>query len=102
MNNLHIALESIAPYYETEYKFHSHRKWRFDFAYPEKMIAFEYEGVFFGNRKGGVSVHTTAIGFSKNCEKYNHATALGWKVYRFTVKMLENGETIDFIRKVLD
>lgn len=64
-----------------EHKFHPERKWRFDFAVPGKMIAIEYEGL--NSEKSG---HTTLSGYTKDTEKYNAATALGWKVIRFTCK----------------
>lgn len=65
-----------------EYKFHPIRRWRFDFAIPEKKIAIEYEGVF----GGGKSRHTTVTGYTADTEKYNEAVKLGWKVLRYTAK----------------
>lgn len=66
-----------------EYKFHPERKWRFDFAIPDKKIAIEYEGGVFG---GGKSRHTTGKGYAGDAEKYNEAAKLGWKVLRYTSK----------------
>lgn len=71
------------PENEPEYKFHPTRKWRFDYAVRTKMIAFEYEGIF--SKK---SRHTSLKGFSGDCEKYNEAQLLGWKVFRFTAKSI--------------
>ena len=60
-----------------EYRFHPVRRWQFDFAWPDLMVAAEVEGgVFVGGR------HTRGIGFVKDCEKYNTATELGWSVFR--------------------
>lgn len=70
-----------------EYHFHPTRKWRFDFAYPIKKIAVEIEG---GVWTGGA--HTRGRGFEEDCEKYNAATLLGWRVFRFTGEMVERGE----------
>lgn len=64
-----------------ELKFHPERRWRFDFAIPELMIAIEYEGLSF--EKSG---HTTSDAYTKNTEKYNTATTMGWKVLRYTFK----------------
>lgn len=69
---------------EVEYRFHPIRKWRFDAAYPEQKIAFEVEG---GTWAGGR--HVNPIGFEKDCEKYNTATKMGWRVYRLTPKMIK-------------
>lgn len=56
------------------------RKWRFDIAWPELMVAVELEG---GHWTGN-SRHTRGSGFAADCEKYSTAAALGWRVLRFT------------------
>ena len=80
-----------------EYRFHPTRKWRFDCAWPLRMIAVEIEG---GIYTGGA--HTRAKGFSEDCEKYNEATALGWRVYRFTGEMVKKGVAMEFMKRVLE
>lgn len=67
--------------YETELVFHPVRKWRADFAVPSLRILIEYEGLF-----SEKSRHTTIGGFIADCEKYNSAAKLGWKVLRYTNK----------------
>lgn len=68
-----------------EHSFHPDRKWRFDFAIPELMIAIEYEGLM--SEKSG---HTTIKGYSKDCEKYNEAIKQGWKLLRYTALNYQN------------
>ena len=72
-----------------EFKFHPKRKWRFDFACPVYKIAVEFEGGVF--TEGG---HVHGAMYSKNCDKYNAATILGWHILRYTAKHLsaKNGE----------
>lgn len=60
----------------TEFQFCESRKWRFDFAIPEIKVAIEYEG------QGGR--HNTFMGYSLDCDKYNEAILLGWRVFRVT------------------
>ena len=73
------------PPLEEEYRFHPGRKFRFDFASPETKIAIELEGgVWSGGR------HTRGKGFIGDCEKYNMAQLLGWRVFRFTTDMLDD------------
>jgi very-short-patch-repair endonuclease len=62
------------PEYETEYRFHPTRKWRFDIAWPERKIALEIEG------KG----HAKFNRYSKDIEKYNAAAELDWRVFRIS------------------
>lgn len=63
-----------------EYRFHQTRRWRFDWAIPSIKMAVEYEGI------GGLTLsrHTTLDGYTKDCDKYNSAAMLGWKVIRLT------------------
>jgi very-short-patch-repair endonuclease len=86
--SLHIRLHKL-PEPVREHRFHSKRRWKFDFAWPELKLAAEVEG---GTWTGGR--HTRGGGFEKDCEKYNSATALGWKVYRFTSGMISNGSAV--------
>jgi hypothetical protein len=73
-------LKSKGIAYELEHKFHPKRKWRADIAILSLNVLIEYEGI--SSRK---SRHTTITGFSNDCEKYNQAQLLGWKVLRYTV-----------------
>jgi very-short-patch-repair endonuclease len=82
---------------EREYKFNVSRKWRFDFAFPDKKIAVEIEG---GTWKQGR--HTRGAGFEKDCEKYNQAVLDGWRVLRFTSGMVYSGKAIETILKILE
>ncbi len=65
--------------YAKEFKFDTVRRFRFDIAIPNIKVAIEYEGI--NSEKSG---HTTIQGYTKDCEKYNLAQTLGWKVLRYT------------------
>ncbi len=77
--NLAFWCNEYAVELQEEYVFHDERKWRFDWAIPASKIAIEYEGLF--SKK---SRHTTVKGYSGDVEKYNHATAMGWRIVRLT------------------
>lgn len=79
---------------ETEWRFHKTRRWKFDWAFPELMLAIEYEGIF-----SAKSRHTSIVGFTNDCEKYDEAFLLGWGVLRFTAKMVQDGRATDLIRR---
>jgi hypothetical protein len=80
-----------------ELKFHSSRRWRFDFAWYAQVVAVEVEGgVWTGGR------HTRGKGYLNDCEKYNAATELGWRVLRYTPQQLTKAETIAQIKRVYE
>jgi len=86
------------PAFEREYLFHPTRKWRFDFAWPDRLLAVECEGLTAPNTK---SRHTTNEGFSEDCVKYNAAALLGWTVLRYTLPMIQSGEALQQIEEAL-
>jgi len=65
-----------------EYVFHPKRKWRFDFALLEQLIACEVDG---GQWSAGGGRHNR----DSDRTKMNHAAALGWRVFRFSTQQLE-------------
>ncbi len=74
------------PEPQREYLFHRKRKWRFDLAWPELLIAVEVEGgIWTGGR------HVRGEGYEADCEKYNEAQLAGWMVLRFTPGMIKKG-----------
>jgi len=85
------------PAPEYEYRFHPVRKWRFDMAWPDYMVALEVEG--------GVHVrgrHSRGAGMVKDMEKYNHAIMCGgWFVLRCTPRDVCMLETAEMVKKVL-
>jgi very-short-patch-repair endonuclease len=79
---------------EREFRFDPSRKWRADFRANEFLI--EIEG---GTWNGGR--HNRGAGFEKDCEKYNQAAVLGFKVLRFTTGMVKSGEAIKVLQLAL-
>jgi very-short-patch-repair endonuclease len=87
------------PEPEREYMFAKSigRRWRLDFAYPEKRIGIEVQGGIYVR-----GAHSRGTGLERDYEKYNQAQVLGWDVYQFSRKMIESGEAIDIIKRVLE
>ena len=100
-SNLELAAKQILQAHKVEpfvqeYKFHPIRRWRFDFAWPEKKLALEVEGgIFRGGR------HTSPKGFINDCEKYNTAALMGWTVIRVTSPQIKSGELLQWIQQGL-
>lgn len=111
------------PKPEREKRFHSKRKWQFDFAFPEKKLAVEIEGGLRGNpvkcHKCGATVkkklksgkwivvttggrHNSPEGFKKDCEKYNTAALLGWRVLRIPRDEMHHNKTIRLIKETFE
>ena len=84
---------SFIPVPVSELKFHEKRKWRLDFAWPEYKLALEVEG---GIHTGGR--HTRGVGFTKDMEKYNELTRMGWRLIRCSPSDLYKLSTLDLIR----
>lgn len=82
---------------KAEYKFYPERKWRFDFAIPDKLIGIECEGGTWSRGR-----HTRGSGYYKDCEKYNTAAINAWCVLRFTKDMIEDGMAIDHLLEAID
>ena len=79
-----------------EFRFHPTRQWRVDFAWIAQALIVEFEGaVFVAGR------HTSGVGFSGDCEKYNAAVLLGWRVLRFTHPQVKDGSAVAIITEAL-
>ncbi len=75
-----------------EYRFHPVRKWRFDLAWPDRMLAVEVEG-----GKWVQGRHQRPQGFEDDCVKYNEAALLGWRVLRVTGDMIQDGRAVKYV-----
>lgn len=72
------------------------RRFRFDFAWPDRKLAAEVDGaVWSGGR------HTRGAGVESDCEKVNLALALGWRVARFSTGMVRDGRALHTLETLL-
>jgi very-short-patch-repair endonuclease len=91
-NVLAASLTTADIPFERECRFCS-RRWRFDFALPDKL-AVEVEGGVWAQGR-----HNRGAGFAADCEKYNEAVLLGWRVLRFTTDMVLDGTALSTIER---
>jgi hypothetical protein len=77
------TLAPHAPAYEPQYAFCPARKWRLDFAWPAQKVCVEGEG--FDHRQ-----HDR---YTSDLEKYNALAAQGWRLFRFTMRMILDDPT---------
>lgn len=95
-NLLKAVLKQDGIEVQMEYKFHPDRKWRFDIAIPEHMIAIELEGGVWTRGR-----HTRGQGYINDCTKYNTATSMGWRVLRYTHSGHGIGDIIDDVKTLI-
>lgn len=85
------------PKPDTELLFHPRRKWRFDYAWPDHMIALEvHGGIYSGGR------HTRGRGFVEDRCKMNEASLLGWFVLEITPEHIESGQLRTWLLSAFD
>jgi len=76
---------------EREHIFCAGRNWRLDFSWPKLRLAVELEG----------GVHRIKGRFERDIEKYNTLTMMGWRLLRFTKKMVESGEALEKTQAII-
>ena len=95
-------LAELGLEFRREWRFHPTRRWRFDFAlglsysegrFEPNRIAIEIEGGIYTQGR-----HTRGKGFQADLDKYNHATAMGWRVFRFSTRDVLRGRAKDFLK----
>jgi very-short-patch-repair endonuclease len=85
----HCKVNGLTP--EREYLFHPTRKWRIDFAWPDRKLAVEIES----------SVHRIQSRFAADLDKYNELQKAGWTLLRYTARMVEAGKPIREVMEML-
>ncbi len=83
---------------DTEFCFHPTRKWRWDFCWPDKLVAVEYQGGIYNQGKQG---HQTTVGIERDCLKFSWGAALGWRLLPINAGMVRDGTALDLIIRAL-
>ncbi len=79
-----------------EFRFAPPRMWRFDWAWPDRRVALEYEGGTWSN--GG---HVRPRHYTSDCIKYAEAALHGWVVIRATAEMVREGVALELVQRAL-
>ena len=67
--------QSGLPSAHGEFQFHPGRRWRFDFAFPDAMVAVEVQGGIWTRGR-----HTRGKALKAEWEKLNTAAIMGWRI----------------------
>lgn len=73
-----------------EFRFAPPRKWAFDFAFPDLLLAIEIEGID----------HRKKNRYARDLTKYNTAARRGWCLLRFTARQVHQRKAIQEIQQV--
>lgn len=91
---MHLKAHKIA--FKREYEFHDVRRWKVDFAFLSVKLAVEIEGGV-----GLMGRHQRPEGFIEDMYKYNALVMKGWRLLRFSTRMVMKGEAIGLILEAL-
>lgn len=80
-----------------EHGFHPTRKWRFDYAWPEQLVAVEVQGGLFTRGR-----HTRGPALRKEYEKLREAAACGWLVLPVPPDEVTSKDFLRQLRQALD
>jgi hypothetical protein len=90
---LHTHLAELGIETEPELQFYAKRRWRMDLGCERLRLGFEIEGGAFSRGR-----HVRGQGFVNDLEKYNVATALGYRLFRFTPQQVLSGQAREFVK----
>ena len=76
------------------------RKFCADFANATCRLLLEVEGGIW--RRSGKGAHTGGSAVQRDCEKQNLAVETGWKMLRFTDKMIRDGSAIALVERLVN
>jgi very-short-patch-repair endonuclease len=80
-----------------EFPFHPERKWRWDWCWPDRLLAVEVDGGLWIRGR-----HSRGKGQEGDMEKRAEGTLLGWKVLVFSTDQVASGYALECIRRALN
>ena len=85
------------PEPEREIRFAHPRRWRFDLAWPNLMLAVEIHGGVYTKGR-----HTRGKGFERDREKMNEAQLLGWKILEFSTGQIVSDACLEQLGRAIN
>lgn len=87
---------SNLPEPQREYRFHPKRRFRFDFAWPDRKLALECDGGVYSAGR-----HNRGKGMEDDNIKFAEAIKLGWRVLRFSTGQVRKGIALKYVEEIL-
>lgn len=81
---------------EEEFRFHPTRRWRWDYCWPERMLAVEVDGGLFIQGR-----HSQGAGRERDLEKHAEGIAMGWRVLVVSPRMVNDGRLLAWLERLL-
>jgi very-short-patch-repair endonuclease len=78
-----------------EFRFHPVRKWRIDWAFPDRKLGIEINGAIYVNGR-----HTRGVGVEKDMEKLAEAACLGWTILQVSPRHVRDGQALQWIERL--
>jgi len=72
------------------------RKWRMDWAWPDRKVYLECDGGVWTRGR-----HTRGAGYIKDAEKANEAACRGWRKVTVTPKEMKDGSVFSLLERIL-
>ena len=89
--------DAAVPVPKREHCCVSSRGFRWDFAWPELMLAVEVQGQIWS--KGA---HSSGVGILRDHEKHNLATVAGWRVLYASGNTIRTGEFFKYLLQIIE
>lgn len=100
MNHTNVLLLQLeargVPAWELEHRFHATRRWRFDVAWPDDLVAVEVHGAVHVQGR-----HVRGVGFCRDRAKMNEAALLGWRVIEVCPEHIRSGVAAEWVERAL-
>jgi hypothetical protein len=93
-----LQLRALQVFFVQEHRFHPERKWRFDVALPDYMVAIEVDGGTFLPTGGR---HTRGAGHREDLRKTGAALELGWLVVHTIPELVKSGEALRHVEAAI-
>jgi hypothetical protein len=80
-----------------EHVFAKPRRWRFDYCWPEMMIAVEYQGIF-GARN---TSHASVGNLKRDYRKFTEASLRGWLLILIDADSVQTGDALAWVERAV-